>query len=148
MTDTLRRAAAKCTRLLRCGIDTGTAGENSAEVLPRGACTGKYIHQLRAITGIHCVAQGVEIGAKAVQSAQYSITIGHENVVPHGRIAACDAREVTKPACGIPEYVQVFVALGQRIDQAECQQMRQMTGGSQHLVVALDLHVLYIGPQG
>ncbi|GBH11965.1 Excinuclease UvrABC ATPase subunit [Pseudomonas syringae pv. actinidiae] len=94
-------------------IDARTTGKNSAEVLSGYARAGEYLQQLRAIASIHSIAQGIEVTAKTVQRAQDRLTIGHEDVVPHGRIAARDTREVTKAASGIAEYFQVFVTFGQ-----------------------------------
>ncbi|MNM67287.1 hypothetical protein D3C81_788120 [compost metagenome] len=64
--------------------------------------------------------------------------------MPHHRIAAGDPREIAEAASGIAEDFQIFAAFGQRIDQRESQQVRQMTGGGQHFVVMIDIHVLDI----
>ncbi|MCY1291780.1 hypothetical protein D9M70_409800 [compost metagenome] len=93
-------------------------------------------------------AQGVEVVAKSVQGAQHRLPVGEENVVPHHRIATGDPGEIAKAASSVAEDLQVLAALGQRVDQAEGQQVRQVAGRGQHLVVVLDLHVLDIGAQG
>ncbi|KPX03600.1 putative methyl-accepting chemotaxis protein [Pseudomonas syringae pv. cunninghamiae] len=109
----IRRPAANLTMVARRCIDPGTTGQNSAEVLPGCASAGEHILQLCTIASVYRIAQGIEIRTKAVQRAQYCLPIGHEDVVPHGRIAACNTREITETASGIPEYVQVFITLGQ-----------------------------------
>ncbi|MCY1298486.1 hypothetical protein D9M70_479760 [compost metagenome] len=68
--------------------------------------------------------------------------------MPHHRVAAGDPREVAEAAGGVTENLQVLAALGQRVDQAECQQVRQVAGRGEHLVMVLDFHVFYIGAQG
>jgi hypothetical protein len=103
--------------------------------------------QLVPIPCIDRVAQGVEVAAKCIECAQDSFAVGEEDVVPHDRVASGDSCEIAETARSVPEDLKVFIALGQRIDQTECQQVRQMTGRGQHFVVALDLHVLDIGAQ-
>ncbi|MCY1410216.1 hypothetical protein D9M71_255810 [compost metagenome] len=67
--------------------------------------------------------------------------------MPHDRITAGDAGKIAKASRRIAEDFQVFITLGQGIDQAEGQQVRQVTGRRQHFIVTLHLHVLYIRPQ-
>src|SRR5690606_5931752 len=103
------------------------------------ASAGKYAQQLMPIPGVDRVAQGVEVIAKRVQCAQHRLAVGEEDVVPHHRIAAGDPREIAETTSGITKNLQVLAALGQRVDQGKGQQMRQMAGGGEYLIVMLDL---------
>src|SRR5471032_421261 len=100
-----------------------------------------------AIPGIDRVAQGVEVATESVQGAQHRLAIGKEDVMPHHRITAGDTREIAETTRGVAENIEIFVTFSQRVHQTKSQQMRQMTGRSQHLVVTLDLHVLDISTQ-
>jgi len=110
-------------------------------------CAGEYPQQLVPVPSIDRVAQGVEVAAKSVQGAQDGLAVGEEDVMPHGRIAASDTGEITKPSGSVPEDLEVFIALGQRVDQTKGQQVRQVAGCGQHFVMALDRHVLDVGLQ-
>ncbi|CRQ29534.1 hypothetical protein PAERUG_E16_London_17_VIM_2_04_14_00224 [Pseudomonas aeruginosa] len=98
--------------------------------------------QLVPVPSVDGLAQRVEVVTKNIQCTQHGLAIGEKDVVPHHRVAAGDPREIAETAGGIAEYLQILAALGQRIDQREGQQVRQVAGGCQHLVVMLDLHVL------
>ncbi len=111
------------------------------------AGAGEDAQQLMPIPGVDRVAQSVEVVAKYVQCTQHGLAIGEEDIVPHHRITAGDPREITETASGIAENLQVLAALGQRIDQGEGQQMREMTGGREHLIMMLHLHDLDICAQ-
>ena len=132
---------------VHCGFHIGPACEDLAEMFTRHPCPGEHAQQLMAVSRIHRVAQGVEVTAEGVQGAQHRFAIGEEDVVPHHRIAAGNPREIAEAAGGVAENLEVLVALGQRIHQAKCQQMRQVAGRCQHFVVTLDLHMLYIRAQ-
>ncbi|MNH05340.1 hypothetical protein D3C79_646600 [compost metagenome] len=108
---------------------------------------GEYTQQLVPVPCIDRVAQGVEVAAKCIQRAQDGFAVGEEDVVPHDRIATGDSREIAEATRSVPEDLQVFIALGQGIDQTERQQVRQVTGGCQDFVVALHRHVLDVGAQ-
>lgn len=124
------------------GIHIGPTGQYLAEMLTGNAGAGEYAQQLMPVPCVDRGAQGVEIAAKDIESAQYRLAVGEEDIAPHHRIAAGDPCEIAKAAGGIAKDFQVFVALGQRVHEAEGQQMRQMAGGGEHLVVALDGHAL------
>ncbi len=128
-------------------VHIGPAGQDFTEMLAGNPCAGEYTQQLVPVPSIDRVAQGVEVAAKCVQGAQDRLAVGEEDVVPHGRIATGDSREIAETTRSVPEDLEVFIALGQRIDQAEGQQVRQVAGRGQHLVVALHRHVLDIGAQ-
>ncbi|MNF75375.1 hypothetical protein D3C84_574390 [compost metagenome] len=130
------------------GVHIGPTGQDFAEMLAGEAGAGEHAQQLMPIPCVDRAAQGVEVGAKCVQDAQHRLAVGEEDVVPHHRITTGDPREVAEAASGVTENLQVLAALGQRVDQAECQQVRQVAGRGEHLVMVLDFHVFYIGAQG
>ncbi|MCY1425077.1 hypothetical protein D9M71_408560 [compost metagenome] len=124
------------------GVHIGPLGQDFAEVLTGNPGAREDAHQLLPVPLVDSLAQVVEVVAEYIEDAQHRLAVGEEDVVPHHRIAAGDPREVAEAAGGITEDFQIFTALGQRIDQREGQQVRQVAGGGQHLVVMLDLHVL------
>ena len=85
---------------------------------------------------------------EVVQAAQHRIAVGQEHIPPHDRVAGRDPGEISKTTGSIAEYLQVFAARGQGVDQGEGQQMRQMAGRCQHLIVIRQRHVLDIRAQG
>jgi len=93
-------------------------------MLTRHPRTGEHAQQLMTITRIHCIAQGVEITAESVQSTQHRFAIGEKDVVPHHRVAAGNSREIAETTGCVAENIQVLIALGQRVHQTKCQQMR------------------------
>ncbi|MCY1226553.1 hypothetical protein D9M72_387880 [compost metagenome] len=130
------------------GVHIGPAGQDFAEMLAGEAGAGEHAQQFMPVPCVDRAAQGVEVGAKCVQYAQHRLAVGEEDVVPHDRVATGDPREIAEATGGITEDFQILAALGQRVDQAERQQVRQMAGGGEHFVVVLDLHVFDVRTQG
>src|SRR5476649_1037854 len=91
----------------------GPSCEDLAKMLPGNPGPGEYAEQLMPVPRIHRVAQGVEVTAEGIQGAQHRLAIGEKDVVPHGRIASGNPCEIAKTTGCVPEYLQVFVALGQ-----------------------------------
>ena len=67
--------------------------------------------------------------------------------MPHYRVASGDSCEIAKTSRSVTKDIQILIALGKRVHQPERQQMRQMTGCSQHLIMTLDLHMLDVCPE-
>lgn len=109
-------------------VHIGPAGQDFTEMLAGNACAGEYPQQLMPVPSIDRVAQGVEVAAKCIKGAQDCLAVGEEDVVPHDRIATGDSREIAETSRSVPEDFEVFVAFGQRVDQAEGQQVRQVAG--------------------
>ncbi|MNC76733.1 hypothetical protein D3C75_1285190 [compost metagenome] len=82
-------------------------------MLAGNACAGEYTQQLVPVPFSDRVAQGVEIAAICIKRAQDSVAVGEKDVVPHGRVAAGDSREIAEASRSVPEDLEVFIALGQ-----------------------------------
>ncbi|MNQ68424.1 hypothetical protein D3C85_829770 [compost metagenome] len=129
------------------GVHIGPTGQNFAEMLTGDAGAGEHAQQSMPVSMIDRLAQTIEVAAEAVENAQHRLAVGEEDVVPHHRIAAGDAGEIAKATGSVAEDLEVLALVGQRVDQAEGQQVRQVAGGGEHLVVVLDGHVLDVGTQ-
>ena len=129
------------------GVHIGPTGQDFTEMFTGYPGTGKHPEQVMTITLGNGFAQSIQVIAEGVQGAQYGITVGNEDVVPHHRVTAGNTGKVSEASRGIAEDLQVFAALGQRINQGKGQHVRQMTGGCQYLVMVLDIHVFDIGTQ-
>ena len=150
-TNPARQAAARLgevNQIIRMhSVHISPAGQNFAEMLTCYPSAGKHAQHVMSVAGVDRRAQGVKIATKGIEYPQYRIAVGEKNVMPHHRIAAGNPGEIAKTTGGVAEYLQVLAAFGQRINQTEGQQMRQMAGGGEHFVVMLDFHVLDIGAQ-
>ena len=128
-------------------VHIGPAGQDFAEVFTGHAGAGKHAEQMMPILCVDRVAQRIEVVTEVIEDVQNRLTIGEEDVMPHQRVAAGNPREIAETTSGITENLQILAALGQRIDQTKSQQVRQMAGGCEHLVMVLHLHVFDIGTQ-
>ena len=129
------------------GVHIGPTGQDFAEMLTGYPGARENAQQLVPVPSVDGLAQRVEVVTKNIQCTQHRLAIGEKDVVPHHRVAAGDPCEITETAGGIAEDLQVLAALGQGVDQGEGQQVRQVAGGRQNLVVMLDLHVLDVRAQ-
>ena len=100
------------------------------------------------VARFHGLTQPAQTGLEVVEGGQHGVAVGGEDVAPHDRVAAGDAGEVAKAAGGVAEDLQPFVLARQGVHQREGEQVRQMAGARQHLVVALHVHLQHFGAAG
>ena len=128
-------------------VHIGSASQYFAEMFPGSPGAREHAQQPVPVSFIDRGAQGVEVGTKIIQGMQHRLAIGEEDVVPHHRVATGNTGEITKSTRRVTEDLEILMALGERINQTEGQQVRQVTSGGQHLVVVRHVHVLDIGTE-
>ena len=105
-------------------VHIGSASQYFAEMFPGSLGASENAQQLVPVSFIDRGAQRVEVGTKIVQGMQHCLAVGEKDVVPHHRIATGDTGEIAKTTCRVAEYLEILMALGERINQSEGQQMR------------------------
>ena len=85
-------------------------------------------------------AQLFEVVGKVVNDTKNRITVRQKNIVPHHRIAGRNPGEIPEATGGVPEDVHVLIFTRQGIYQGERDQVRQVAGGCQHLIVIRHRH--------
>ena len=83
-----------------------------------------------------------QILAEALQHLEHRLAVVEEDVAPHHRIGGRDAGEVAEAAGGEFDHLgfQRLLEIGRGADDGVGDEMRQMRGDRQHLVVMLGVH--------
>ena len=123
------------------GARIGGAPVHSQKVGPGGVRPSHDAHQGIGIFIFHRLAEAGDAIAELVQRLQQGRLVFTKDVVPHHRIGAGNAGEVAKTAGSITEDLGGISLPGQRIHQRERQQMWQMAGFCQDLVVVIRRHL-------
>ena len=103
---------------------------------------GEPVLQFVAFAAPDGALQRGQILAEALQQFEHGLAVGQKDVAPHDRIGGGDAGKVAKTAGRIGDDLglQILAEFGRGADDRIGDQMRQMRGDRQHLVVVIGRH--------
>jgi len=112
------------------------------------ARAGEPVVQFVALAAPDGPLQRGQILAEALQQFEHGLAIGQKNVAPHHRVGRGDPGKIAKPAGRIGDdlRLQILAKLGRGADDRVGDQMRQMRGDRQHLVVMIGRHCRHPHP--